>query len=71
MLGETADQLHRVVPGAVLLELAGDSERHAELGPRAAFPLHLHVGAALVVLGGDDRLANQRAQQVRAIAIGR
>ena len=55
----------------VALELAGDSERHAQLGPGAAFPLHLDVGAALVVMGGDDHLADQRAQQLLAVAIGR
>jgi hypothetical protein len=71
VLGEAADQLDGVVPELVALQLAGDSERHAQLGLRSALPLHVDVGAAFVVMGGDDHLADQRAQQLLAVTISR
>ncbi len=40
MLSEAADELQRVASDAVLLQLPGDLQREAELGPRAALPLH-------------------------------
>jgi hypothetical protein len=71
VLGEAADQLERVLAEPVLLELAGHLEREAQLGARAAFPLHFDGGASLGLVGGDDHLADQRAQQLFAIPIGR
>ena len=71
VLGQAADQVQRVLGGSIALELAGNSQRDAQFGPRAAFPLHLHVGAAFVVVDGDDHLADQRAQQLLAVAVGR
>jgi transposase InsO family protein len=69
MLGEAADQVQRVGRDPPL-QSAGGLQREAQFGPCAALPLHLNRGATRVVIGGDDHLADQRAQQLLAVTIG-
>ena len=68
--GELADQLDRVLAGAVALGPALD-QRHGQLGPGAAFPDDLHLGTARLLVDRDDHLGDQRAQQLLAVAGGR
>ena len=66
---EPADQLDRVLVGAVTLGAATD-QLDAELAARAALPEDLDLGDVLRAADGDDDLADQRAQQLLAVAVG-
>src|SRR6188472_2692926 len=70
MRSEPADQLDRVLVGALALGAAAD-QRHAQRGARAALPDDLDLGATRLVADGDDDLGDQRAQQLLAVTRGR
>ena len=70
MGGEAADQLDGVLGQPAALGAAG-VEAHAEFGAGAAFPADLDVGALVGGMDGDDDVADERAQQLLAVAVGR
>jgi hypothetical protein len=70
MGGEAADQLDGVLGQPTPLRAAG-VEAHGQFGAGAALPADLDVGAPVGGLDGDDHVADERAQQLLAVAVGR
>ena len=67
VLGEPVRSARRCPRGAVALG-AAVVERHLKLGAGAALPDDLELGAARILFDGHDHLADQRAQQLFAVA---
>src|SRR5581483_9911757 len=63
---ELADQLDRVLAGAVALGAALD-QRHGQLGPGAALPDDLDLRPARLLVDGHDHFADERAQELLAV----
>lgn len=70
VLGEAADQFERILSDPPLLG-AARVQLDRQLGARAALPGDLDVGAPLGGVDGDDDVADQRAQELLAVAVGR